>query len=905
MLKIQLPKEYYCQGEPVIGTVELETRKNINNLVSIQIRLKGFEHIEWPINGDRNAARGRKRRVFNDQLIKLVDGSLSPILYSGKHSFPFQFVVPDNASSSFSYKENSIRILNYLKASVKIENNRDLVVRHNIRVGSIYMIEPSIPPKIGEVTKSFLFAQNEEPMLLKGQLNKEIAQCGSQLMAYVDINNFSTRTLKEMKVKLKRIVEQDGRKMERQTIRKITFRVLVENGMKWKGRIPIAIPQGLDLNPTIENAQLLSCRYFVSIQLNVFGAKRIKVELPFKVSLFPPFVNGMDANALFPHELPLYQYYPFLQPFSQVDEVPLSSNGSQLPNSLPVSAESTKEPLDLSGIDEAIERTKRVIDDLASFIYYSEMNQMRESTDFDAKMDFESARNELVESSQFLIEWEVSLISSLSTLPNAITNATKISEQLVSVAYLSKQAAAIVPDVSFQIRILNASKGVGIATLRLLLACKNRILGGETEDKMVEESAIGLEESVRNLVDLLTLIEMKTMEKKEEMENIQREIENYLLTFSLPTTFDSSVNGKETEDIKENGKILSNRIQNLMSSAGVSQDKMADAMNGIKSALFSFLEAAKRASSQNGTEIGKEGSEIIEGTKKFMDCVLLSSYSNSFEDQENSMKNANDIIRNVSRLIENLIGIEEKKAPVTSVLPNLNSAIEQVKRAGERLTALAQEKSFILNQEKETSNEIVEESTEPKGNQTILESSSSLTDLTQQLLQLVVECNKNENSNDYEISGTTRNSLERSVETVLSATEQLTSVAHQNPLDPEGIEVASRNMTSAISNFVSTSMVVAPADTREQFSKISKQIAYHASAISAAARALAVENDQQTERESWKKNNFNPQNTQKVEAFENQVKILRLEKELEQTRQDLLKNRKSILQSCPPPIEDK
>lgn len=98
----------------------------------------------------------------------------------------------------------------------------------------------------------------------------QVAQCGQTLFAYVDVDNFSSRSLHNFVVKIKRVV-QYGPRMDRQTIRKLNFRTTIETGMRWKGRVPVQIPAGVDICPTVDNGEIIAVRYFIGVHIKVLG----------------------------------------------------------------------------------------------------------------------------------------------------------------------------------------------------------------------------------------------------------------------------------------------------------------------------------------------------------------------------------------------------------------------------------------------------------------------------------------------------------------------------------------------------------------------------------------------------------------------------------------------------------
>ena len=132
----------------------------------------------------------------------------------------FSFTIPENAPPSMSYREGKVRIQYTVKVVVDPKWRMKIVSKQIIRVGLLYAIDPNIQPKLIEGKKQFLLAKSDSPVIVKARLNKEVTFSGDELIAFVDVDNQSSKTITAMIVKLKQFITFGERKEKRTLIRK-------------------------------------------------------------------------------------------------------------------------------------------------------------------------------------------------------------------------------------------------------------------------------------------------------------------------------------------------------------------------------------------------------------------------------------------------------------------------------------------------------------------------------------------------------------------------------------------------------------------------------------------------------------------------------------------------------------
>jgi hypothetical protein len=206
-------------------------------------------------------------------------------------------------------------------------------------------------------------------------------------------------------LKLKRDIGY-GDRIDKQTVMAVRFRANIDTGHKWKGSIPLRIPQ-LETAPTALNAALVSSRYYVAIHAQVLGAKTFIIELPFVVSLFPPFTLPLPAQ---PGPIPrseqeMLHEYPLFQPEILPPSVP-KTEGEPIPP--PVIQSSTTNLQSLAPqfleIDNAIEQLKSCLADIESAIVYAQSNQLTDV--FEGESSYLLSQKELVQKAEVVIQDE-------------------------------------------------------------------------------------------------------------------------------------------------------------------------------------------------------------------------------------------------------------------------------------------------------------------------------------------------------------------------------------------------------------------------------------------------------------------------------------------------------------------
>ncbi|PRP86294.1 arrestin domain containing 4 [Planoprotostelium fungivorum] len=844
MLKVRISKQCYCPGEPVTGTVEFDQKKNID-ILGLDIQLKAFEHTEWPSNGlnvDNHAnLEGRLTHSRKRRPISKTNQTLIPTgtLNRGSYVLPFSITIPENTPPSMSYREGKVRVVHQLKASLKVKGSRPTVSVRIFQVGNIYMIDPNVSTRVGEATKSFLLAQNERPLVLRAQLNREMAQCGTTIMAYVDVDNFTSRSLHNFVVKIKRVI-QYGTRLDRQTIRKLNFNPHIATGMTWRGRVPIMIPAGLDICPTVDNAEIIAVRYFVGVHIKVLGAKRAVVELPFRVSIFPAIIPRYPSDAILPFEQLLQASHPVLQPESVINLTPLESSGASVLPELPglmthsrsvapplpsreskrFSREIYQNNVDMTDVDNAIATIKNCIEDLETASYYAKMGQISQVSEYQAGSSFERSKLEVIREADgsSLVQRELVEISSRTpTDSNVSSGALHLAQNIVGLTYYLKQAAALLAEISQQSVMISSGQSVAVAVFRLFLGIKN-FRGNSAVDTgdLIREAGRDVDVSITALLQLLDQLSQDQRNVESQLLTTQRAIEDYLVSFSLSSAPLNTANDKvySKEEMRALAERLSVTLEALVTAT--SRGSLNSAMSDLQRALANFLEAAKSCPNGNSNEVVARGSKIIRGTSTLIDSVIYNG------DRTIASAEISSVVDEINRLAVLLQGGNAQPSSF-QLRPDLLAAIASVQNAGQRLTQLAKTSSSsgAMIPLRETSG--------TEGERNVMDRlCEELTRDARDIMELTMESDE----------PSSERLLATSAASIAGCTSKVTAIARSSPLVYEQLEMATEEMKDILSRFLSSTSTTSTPLQQDKFRGLANDIVRQMESICQCGKRL-------------------------------------------------------------------
>lgn len=175
---------------------------------------------------------------------------------------------------------------------------RSSISKKTLQIGIPYTIDPERPPSVSRKEKTYWLHPSDnysgchrKPALeMEAYPEQSVTYSGGRINLHVKINNFSGKTITQLKIKLKRKITY-GSSHEKQTVMKckhIDKQFPLGQGI-FNGFIPIIIPN-LDNKPTLVNGTLGTVHYFLSVRAKIHVGIDQRLHVPITVASFPPSV---------------------------------------------------------------------------------------------------------------------------------------------------------------------------------------------------------------------------------------------------------------------------------------------------------------------------------------------------------------------------------------------------------------------------------------------------------------------------------------------------------------------------------------------------------------------------------------------------------------------------------------
>lgn len=291
-LRVEIPKELYLSGEELSGRVHF-TPKRTMSIDMVKIYFAGEEFCAWseriamrvgapPTNGDVKLFR--KEQVLVADKTRFAPGSFT---------WNFRFIVPRDIPPSCIYKRGQACVAYFLKVKASTGFGRfDMVCVSPIILGQLWV---PIRPIAIRSSGSHMGSSDIQVVAI---CSHSVAHCEEEVNCHVDINNNTRRQVEAVRVKLKQVWECGGIFHHKNTVCKVECKsgFPVFRGQHSRD-IRITVPSYLIVVPTISNATLFKCSYYIGVSLvvkvgGVIEKEHAKCHIPIIISNMP-----IDRNA--------------------------------------------------------------------------------------------------------------------------------------------------------------------------------------------------------------------------------------------------------------------------------------------------------------------------------------------------------------------------------------------------------------------------------------------------------------------------------------------------------------------------------------------------------------------------------------------------------------------------------
>ncbi|XP_056334023.1 arrestin domain-containing protein 4-like [Danio aesculapii] len=268
----------YSSGEVVSGHISLKLSEE-TTVKTIKVLLKGYAQVSW-MHKQSRCSEERKYLSLSKTLVGAT-GIQGFILDSGTHVIPFVLQLPQSPLvSSFSGKHG--RVYYMVQAVLKkpfTENQcvcRELCIINHIDVNMPTLISP-VSQTCKKMIGCWIFASG--PISLTVNIDRQGYCNGESIPIDALIENRSSRlVLPKAVLYQKQTYMANGKtKITKQVVFSARGNVVASDfSSRWNGNA-LKIPP---VSPSILNSDILRVEYFLSVIVEIPGAKNLRVQLP-------------------------------------------------------------------------------------------------------------------------------------------------------------------------------------------------------------------------------------------------------------------------------------------------------------------------------------------------------------------------------------------------------------------------------------------------------------------------------------------------------------------------------------------------------------------------------------------------------------------------------------------------
>lgn len=287
--------QFYLPGDEIVGTVTYHPKKAVS-LRFVRVIFAGEEFCIWidkatrvggPIAASRAPLFRKETTLLNDRT------RIEP----GPHTWQFRFYVPRSIPPTCNYNAKA-SICYWLKAKAATSfGHFDARFRYPITIGQFWV--PTVPAPI-QTTHNL----SGGSIAMSVKSSHSVIKCGDSMTLNVHFENTSFRNLTGVRVKLKQVWECTGVFYHKNIVLKhFTKEGFPTSRGPHTTIIQIKVPNRLQTCPTVSNASLFKCTYYLGVYGiskmagGIHASDTIKCRLPITVSNLPTAENEQEVNS--------------------------------------------------------------------------------------------------------------------------------------------------------------------------------------------------------------------------------------------------------------------------------------------------------------------------------------------------------------------------------------------------------------------------------------------------------------------------------------------------------------------------------------------------------------------------------------------------------------------------------
>eukprot|EP01114_Cavostelium_apophysatum_P007404 TRINITY_DN194_c0_g1_i3.p1 TRINITY_DN194_c0_g1~~TRINITY_DN194_c0_g1_i3.p1 ORF type:complete len:2578 (-),score=946.84 TRINITY_DN194_c0_g1_i3:69-7802(-) len=567
--------------------------------------------------------------------------------------------------------------------------------------------------------------------------------------------------------------------------------------------------------------------------------------------------------------------------------------------------------------EAAADGIARNIADLDGAALYAATNQLQPERD---DMDIEEIQNDLLQNCQQLSAEAKNLSTSAKKTQNELGESSQaVSERFDKITKDTRTIASLLNNLLNQQNVLASAKAVG-AGLSGLISDSMKVHHSPNDPKVrakLEEQSRLVENALKELVTLAQTASSLASSGVRELEQARKAIRQAL------DTYDSTPGNQQAGavEVLKAAKGIADGVAAVLVNSANAEDPskflkaIEDSKEAAKSLLINSKGAVRLTKAPHVQQIIQAAKAAVSSTATFMEAAKASRKQLTAETQRDTSEASEEVVRMIGELVE-----------VSKVLPGSEEALKLFQEADE-LEQLAE--SELLNAASSIENaakqlyEAKQRQLEMRKNkdsplpeeqitEAILDAAKAITAATGILVnaasaaqkELVAKGKVNQAQNVYRRDPAWARGLISAAQSVAGSVGDLVGAANDASMGKgedsrEALVASAKGVAAATARLVFASRAKA-----DPLSQAQQKLSAAAKSVAAATHQLVVAAEQTVKETEEETPNWDNQKDKRVNEMEQQMKILKLQKELETAQFNLGKMRKEAYADAVQPTVD-
>eukprot|EP01113_Clastostelium_recurvatum_P020003 TRINITY_DN236_c0_g1_i4.p1 TRINITY_DN236_c0_g1~~TRINITY_DN236_c0_g1_i4.p1 ORF type:complete len:2591 (+),score=1077.50 TRINITY_DN236_c0_g1_i4:231-8003(+) len=565
-------------------------------------------------------------------------------------------------------------------------------------------------------------------------------------------------------------------------------------------------------------------------------------------------------------------------------------------------------------VEAAIDEMARMAADMDSASLFAAAGQLEPNAEAIGQT-VEGLQAALVQAAKGIASSSAGVVAATKGTSEQLGTASKqLAAGLTRLSNLSKAAASLVGDSLSQQNILSGARAVCLTCQNMVVSARTaqKSPGDQTAQTALQGSSASVAEALKSFIENAQATNSEASRGLAELEGAVAEIRKMLSTFETPA-FKGNMNAT-VDDVIASARALAESSAQLVSACNSNPEEISAATRSTLGSAMSLLGNAKGACRLTDDEVIKHNlteavKAVANSTNKLLNAAKQQRHdvSKGPEAQSKLSAAASDVVEKISVVVDaasDMPGGENAKK-MWAQGENLEEMAEQELLAAasviERATA-----ALLAAKERAEQKRIEMGLQEADISEAILDAARAIAQATAVLVNSATACQKElvasgkgaKAASSYRRDPTWARGLISAAQAVAGTVQQLVLSANdstQGTTDEESLVASSKAVAAATARLVAASRAKSDplSMTQQRLTNAAKAVANATQQLVAAAK-VATEDQERALAEERALQELVPltANQAKVKEMEAQIKILKLQKELEAAQKSLFTIRK-------------